>query len=77
MRWRRFCLEVRSLGQLPVSLPKKFEDSPAAANYPGKDLHATYAEGLYVGYRYYDRRTWSRSSLLASGSATQRSNTVI
>jgi beta-glucosidase len=43
-------------GKLPVSLPKKFEDSPAAANYPGKDLHATYAEGIYVGYRYYDTK---------------------
>jgi beta-glucosidase len=43
-------------GKLPVSLPKKFEDSPAAANYPGKDLHVTYAEGIYVGYRYYDTK---------------------
>ena len=41
-------------GKLPVSLPKKFEDSPAAKTYPGQNLHTDYAEGIYVGYRYYD-----------------------
>jgi beta-glucosidase len=43
-------------GKLPVSLPKKFDDSPAAANYPGTDLVVHYAEGIYVGYRYYDTK---------------------
>jgi len=43
-------------GKLPVSLPRKFEDSPAAANYPGKDLKVNYAEGIYVGYRYYETK---------------------
>ena len=43
-------------GKLPVSLPKKFEDSPAAKNYPGENLKVTYAEGIYVGYRYYDTK---------------------
>lgn len=43
-------------GKLPVSLPKKYEDSPATANYPGKDLKVDYAEGIYVGYRYYDTK---------------------
>ena len=43
-------------GKLPVSLPKKFADSPAAANYPGKDLKVSYVEGIYVGYRYYDSK---------------------
>ncbi|MGA9585678.1 MAG: glycoside hydrolase family 3 C-terminal domain-containing protein, partial [Terracidiphilus sp.] len=43
-------------GKLPVSLPKKYEDSPAAKNYPGQDLKVTYAEGIYVGYRYYDTK---------------------
>lgn len=43
-------------GKLPVTLPKRFEDSPAAANYPGKDLTVHYAEGIYVGYRYYDTK---------------------
>jgi beta-glucosidase len=43
-------------GKLPVSLPKKYEDSPAAKNYPGENLHVDYAEGIYVGYRYYDTK---------------------
>jgi beta-glucosidase len=41
-------------GKLPVSFPKKFEDSPAAGNYPGTNLKVNYAEGIYVGYRYFD-----------------------
>jgi beta-glucosidase len=43
-------------GKLPVSLPKRFEDSPAAANYPGENLRVDYKEGIYVGYRYYDTK---------------------
>lgn len=43
-------------GKLPVTLPKRYEDNPAAANYPGKDLEVNYSEGLYVGYRYYDTK---------------------
>ena len=43
-------------GKLPVTLPRRFEDSPAAANYPGTDLVVNYAEGIYVGYRYYDTK---------------------
>ena len=43
-------------GKLPVTLPKRYEDSPAAANYPGKDLEVNYAEGIYVGYRYFDTK---------------------
>ncbi len=43
-------------GKLPLTLPKKYEDSPAAANYPGKNLEVKYAEGIYVGYRYFDTK---------------------
>ncbi len=44
-------------GKLPVTLPKRFEDSPAAANYPGENLKVNYAEGIYVGYRYFDTKS--------------------
>lgn len=48
--------KVSPSGRLPVTFPKRFEDSPAAANYPGKDLKVKYAEGIYVGYRYFDTK---------------------
>lgn len=43
-------------GKLPVTLPKRYQDNPAAANYPGQNLEVNYAEGIYVGYRYYDTK---------------------
>jgi beta-glucosidase len=43
-------------GKLPVTFPKRFEDSPAYGHYPGENLHVDYAEGIYVGYRYYDTK---------------------
>jgi beta-glucosidase len=43
-------------GKLPVTFPKKFEDSPAYGNYPGVNLKVNYAEGIYVGYRFYDTK---------------------
>jgi beta-glucosidase len=42
-------------GKLPFSFIKRLEDSPASANYPGRNLHVNYAEGIYVGYRYFDK----------------------
>lgn len=43
-------------GKLPVTFPKRLEDSPAYHNYPGENLTANYAEGIYVGYRYFDTK---------------------
>ncbi|HUX27375.1 MAG TPA: glycoside hydrolase family 3 C-terminal domain-containing protein, partial [Terracidiphilus sp.] len=43
-------------GKLPASFPKKLQDSPAYANYPGENLKVNFAEGIYVGYRYYDTK---------------------
>ncbi|KPM41411.1 Beta-glucosidase B [Neonectria ditissima] len=50
---------VNPEGHLPVSFPKYLEDSPAYGNFPGDyvngQLKVTYAEGVFVGYRHYDR----------------------
>ncbi len=41
-------------GRLPVTFPRHLEDTPADAWYPG-GADAPYGEGLYVGYRHFDR----------------------
>jgi beta-glucosidase len=50
---------VNPSGRLPVSFPKRLEDAPAFGNFPGKkegeQLTVKYEEGVFVGYRHYDR----------------------
>ncbi len=47
--------EVNPSGKLTVTFPYRLEDTPAYINYPGgKEVH--YGEGIFVGYRYYDRK---------------------
>jgi beta-glucosidase len=41
-------------GRLPVTFPRRLEDTPAHGWYPG-DESVTYGEGLFVGYRHFDR----------------------
>jgi beta-glucosidase len=48
--------DVNPSGKLPVSFPKELKDTPAYGHYPGENLHTEYAEGIYVGYRHYDRK---------------------
>jgi beta-glucosidase len=46
---------VNPSGKLPVTFPKQLQDVPAMRNYPGENLHVNYAEGIYVGYRAFDK----------------------
>jgi beta-glucosidase len=43
-------------GRLPVTLPERIEHTPAYGAFPGSNSHVAYAEGLLVGYRWYDTR---------------------
>ena len=47
--------KINPSGKLPTTFPKSIEDTPAYATYPGKDLQMDYEEGLYIGYRWYDK----------------------
>jgi beta-glucosidase len=50
--------DVNPSGKLPCTFPRRLADSPAHAlgAYPGKDGVETYAEGLLVGYRWFDAK---------------------
>ncbi|RYP75171.1 hypothetical protein DL770_007479 [Monosporascus sp. CRB-9-2] len=42
-------------GKLPTTFPRRIEDTPAWHNWPGENMRVLYGEGLYIGYRHYDR----------------------
>lgn len=49
--------DINPSGKLPITLERRLEDNPAYANYP-TDPSATairYTEGVFVGYRGYER----------------------
>ena len=50
--------DVNPSGKLPMTFPKKIEDCPAHKSertFPGVDLKVYYEEGIYVGYKHYDK----------------------
>lgn len=48
--------DVNPSGRLPTTFPARLQDNPAFLNYPGENGKVHYGEGLYVGYRYYDKK---------------------
>lgn len=43
-------------GRLPETFPLKLEDNPSYLNFPGRNRKVEYAEDIYIGYRYYERK---------------------
>jgi beta-glucosidase len=48
--------DVNPSGKLPTTIPVRLQDNPAYINYPGENGKVRYGEGLFVGYRYYDKK---------------------
>ena len=48
--------EVSPCGRLPESFPVRLEDNPSYLSYGGEGNRALYQEGIFVGYRYYDKK---------------------
>ncbi|PKO04583.1 MAG: glycosyl hydrolase [Chloroflexi bacterium HGW-Chloroflexi-3] len=48
--------DVSPSGKLPTTFPVRLEDNPAFINFPGENGKVLYGEGIYVGYRYYDKK---------------------
>ena len=54
--------DVNPSGKLPLTFPRRLEDSPAHStgerrNYPGdEEKRVYYDEGVFVGYRWFDKK---------------------
>lgn len=42
-------------GKLPVTFPRRWEDCSAYGSYPGEGGETIYSDGIFVGYRHFDR----------------------
>lgn len=47
---------VNPSGKLAETWPLKVEDNPSWLNFPGENGIVEYREGIYIGYRYYDKK---------------------
>lgn len=48
--------KVNPSGKLAETFPVKLSDNPSYLNFPGDGQKVNYAEGMFVGYRYYDKK---------------------
>jgi len=43
-------------GRLPTTFPRRIEHNPSYGNFPGDNGEVLYAEGVFIGYRWYESR---------------------
>ncbi len=48
--------DANPCGRLAETFPRKLEDNPSYLNFPGEQDTVEYREGIFVGYRYYDKK---------------------
>lgn len=48
--------KITPSGKLPQTFPRRLQDNPAYINYPGENGRVRYGEGIFVGYRYYEKK---------------------
>lgn len=47
--------DVNPSAKLPLTFPKRLEDTPAFLNFESERGRVVYGESIYVGYRYYEK----------------------
>lgn len=50
------CGSENPSGKLTLSWPKCLAETPTYLNFPGDGMQVCYGEGIFVGYRWYDKR---------------------
>lgn len=48
--------DANPCGRLAETFPVQLEDNPSYLNFPGNGQTVEYREGVFVGYRYYDKK---------------------
>ncbi len=48
--------DANPCGKLAETIPYKLSDNPSYLNFPGDGETVEYKEGVFVGYRYYDKK---------------------
>ncbi len=48
--------DVNPSGKLPQTFPVRLEDNPTYLDFPGENGKMQYSEGIFVGYRYYEKK---------------------
>jgi len=48
--------DINPCGKLPETFPRKLQDNPSYLYYGGEGDKSEYREGVFVGYRYYDKK---------------------